>query len=71
MLPHAYFWALLVLPCARILLLISWYAGARRMMNTQHWSRVGKFRVAAALVCGWWSCEDRCAEGYHVNSNLT
>ena len=26
-LPHACFWAFLVLPCARILLLIGWYAG--------------------------------------------
>ena len=43
----------------------------RRMMNTQHWSRVGKFRVTEALVYGWWSCEDRCGEGYHVNSNLS
>ena len=43
----------------------------RRMMNTQHWSRVGKFRVTSALVYGWWSCEDRCGEGYHVNSSLT
>ena len=43
----------------------------RRMMNTQHWSRVGKFRVTEALVYGWWSCKGRCGEGYHVNSNLT
>ena len=43
----------------------------RRMMNTQHWSRVGKFRVSGALVYGWWSCEDRCGEGYHVNRSLT
>ena len=43
----------------------------RRMMNTQHWSRVGKFRVTEALVYGWCSCEDRCGEGYHVNSFLT
>ena len=42
----------------------------RRMMNTQHWSRVGKFRVAGALVYGWCSCEDRRGEGYHVNSSL-
>ena len=42
----------------------------RRMMKTQHWSRVGKFRVTEALVYGWWSCEDRCGEGYHVNSSL-
>ena len=42
----------------------------RCMMNTQHWSRVRKFRVTEAL-CGWWSCEERCGEGYHVNSSLT
>ena len=27
-------------------------------MNTQYWSRVGKFRVTVALVYGWWSCEE-------------
>ena len=43
----------------------------RRMMDTQHWSRVGKFRVTGALVYGWCSCEDRCGEGFHVNSSLT
>ena len=43
----------------------------RRMMNTQHWSRVGKFRLTEALVYGRWSCEDRCGEGYLVNSNLS
>ena len=42
----------------------------RCMMNTQHWSRVRKFRVTEAL-CGWWNCEERCGEGYHVNSSLT
>ena len=40
-------------------------------MNSQHRSREGKFRVTEALVYGWWSCEDRCGEGYHVNSNLS
>ena len=42
----------------------------RRMMNTQHWSRMGRFRETEALVYGWWSCEDRCGEGYHVKSSL-
>ena len=39
----------------------------RRMMNTQDWSRVGKFSVTEALLYGWWSGEDRCGEGYHVD----
>ena len=43
----------------------------RRVMNTQHWSREGKFRVTEALVNVWWSCDDRCGDGYHVNSTLT
>ena len=43
----------------------------RRMMNTQHWSRVGKFRVTGALVNGGCSCQDRCGEGYQGNSSLT
>ena len=43
----------------------------RRVINTQYWSRVGKFRVTEAPMYGWWSCKDRCGEGYHVNSHLT
>ena len=38
-LPHACFWAFLVLPCARILWLVCRVL-KRRMMSTQHWSRV-------------------------------
>ena len=43
----------------------------RRMVNTRHCSRVGKFKTTGTLLYGWWSCEDRSGEGYHVNSSLT
>ena len=72
-LPHACFRAFLVVPCARVLLLIGWYMQGIQASYDEQTALVksGKFRVTEALVHGWWSSEDRCGEDYHVNSSLT